>query len=254
MRYSVIGKKTAFLFLVCAVFVFGAAVHGAGRAIRANATPVLHPIYSVETQAPLVSLGINCAWGNEDIPQLLSILEEKNIRATFFLVGDWVDRFPESVKMIHEAGHEIGSHSDTHADMTRLSREGMIREIRDSAAKIEAVVDIKVELFRAPSGAYNSIVVQTIKDEGMYPIQWDADSVDYKNPTTRQMQDRIMKTLRNGSILLFHSGAKNTPDALPVIIQAIQDKGYDFVPVGELIHRGEYRVDFEGRQHPVGRG
>ena len=74
------------------------------------------------------------------------------------------------------------------------------------------------------------------------------DSVDYKNPTTAQMQARIMKTLRNGSILLFHSGARNTPEALPVIIAAIREKGFDFVPVGELIYRGEYTVDFEGRQ------
>ncbi len=251
MRYILIGKRMAICFLLISICVVIAAIGGATKAVQTvgSTKGKQHPIYSVNTSLPHVSLGINCAWDNADIPVLLKILDEHNVKATFFILGDWCDEYPESVKQIYDAGHEIGSHSDTHADMAKLDQASMIREIQDSAAKLKAVTGQMPELFRPPSGSYNSKVVEVIRQQGFYPIQWDCDSVDYKNPTTQQMSDRIMKNLRNGSILLFHSGAKNTPEALPVILKQIQSKGYTFVPVGELIYRGDYTVDFEGRQH-----
>lgn len=210
------------------------------------------PIYSVETNDKKVSLGINCAWDNADIPQLLEILEKYRITATFFLVGDWCDAYPESVRLLHDAGHELGTHSDTHADMAKLDLDGIRRELRNSANKIEALTGKRPTLFRPPSGSYNTLVVETAEQEGFYPIQWDCDSIDYKNPTPQKMEERIMKKIRCGSILLFHSGAKNTPDALPQIIESIQAAGYQFVPVSQLIYPPPYTVDFEGRQHPAG--
>ena len=251
MRYIVIGKRIFFAFCllfatICVVLVYsaGQVLQTAGRAVHK------YPIYSVETDKQQVALGINCAWDNTDIPQLIRILDEYNVKATFFVVGDWCDKYPESVRALHDAGHEIGSHSDTHADMTRLDRAGMIREIQDSADKIEAITGERPILFRTPSGAYNATVVEVIEQQGFYPIQWDCDSLDYKNPSASEMQARIFKKLRAGSILLFHSGAKNTPAALPQIIEAIEEHGYRIIPVSELIYQGEYTVDHEGRQHP----
>lgn len=150
------------------------------KTVAAWSAQAKHPIYSVDTEKNQVSLGINCAWGNEDIPQLLDILNKYKIKATFFIVGEWCDKFPESVKLIYDAGHEIGSHSDTHADMTKLDDAGILREIRDSRKKLEAVTGMSVTLFRVPSGAYNSRVVELIENEGMYPIQWDCEVMDMK--------------------------------------------------------------------------
>lgn len=139
-----------------------------------------NPIYSVETDKAEVSLGINCAWGNEDIPELLAVLDRYSIKATFFIVGDWCDKFPDSVSAIFEAGHDIGSHSDTHADMTKLDDAGILREIRDSGAKLKAVTGKDVTLFRVPSGAFNSHVVEMIENENIYPIQWDCEGMHMK--------------------------------------------------------------------------
>lgn len=234
MRVLTFRARSLALLIVAAMLCGGVLLLGpATRAVQTAASQEKRPIYSVDTDEKKVSLGINCAWDNVDIPQLLAVLEEYNIKATFFVVGEWCEKYPESVKAIHDAGHEIGTHSDTHADMVKLGREDIVRELRDSAAKIEAVTGIRPTLFRPPSGSYNTLVIETAEQEGFYPIQWDCDSVDYKNPTPAQMQKRIMKTLRCGSIMLFHSGAKNTPEALPQIIQAIKDQGYSFVPVSE---------------------
>lgn len=252
MRMIVFRAKPALAVLICMLLCTGMIALGhATRAVRVAAAREKRPIYSVETVEKKVALGINCAWDNTDIPQLIEILDTYKIKATFFVVGSWCDDYPESVKALHDAGHEIGTHSNTHADMARLDRDGILRELRTSAEKVEAITGVRPTLFRPPSGSYNTTVIELAEQEGFYPIQWDCDSIDYKDPTPEQMRHRIMKKLRCGSITLFHSGAKNTPAALPGIIEAIRAEGYTFVPVSELIHPAPYSVDFEGRQHPA---
>lgn len=252
MRVMIVRGRTLVLTAIGVLLCGGLVLLGyTARTARVSATVEKRPIYSVETEQKQVALGINCAWDNADIPALLQILAEHDVRATFFVVGDWCDRYPESVQALADAGHEIGSHSDTHPDMAALDRDGIVRELRDSAAKIEAITGTRPTLFRPPSGSYNSLLIETAEQEGFYPIQWDCDSIDYKDPTPQQMEQRILNKLRNGSITLFHSGAKNTPAALPQIIRSIQERGYTFVPVSALIHPPPYRVDFEGRQHPA---
>lgn len=209
------------------------------------------PIYSVETDQKLVALGINSAWGNEDIQDILTALETAGVRASFFVLGEFADDFPQSVELIAQAGHEVGSHSNTHADMNTLSEGKILEQIRESVRKIEGLTSQPVTLFRPPSGAYDNRVIRLIEQEGLYPIQWNADSLDYRGYTARQMLDRISRTLEPGSILLFHSGTKNTAAALPEVIAGIRAEGYEFVTVGELIHPRPYTVDFRGRQYPA---
>ena len=252
-RYRVLGKWAALGFVAAGVAAVCLLASAATRVVQTVAEPVRRPIYSVETEENLVALGINCAWGNEDIEQILEVLGHYNVKASFFVVGDWCDRYPQSVRRIHEAGHEVGSHSDTHADMTKLDRAGILREIRDSSRKIEALTGKKPTLFRPPSGAYDNESIRLIEEEGLYPIQWDCDSLDYRDLTADQMWRRISKSLRRGSILLFHSGTQNTAAALPRVIEAIRAEGYEFTPVSELIHPWPYTVDFQGRQHAVDR-
>ena len=207
------------------------------------------PIYCVETDEKKVSISFDAAWGNEQTETLLEILEEKNVKATFFLVGEWVEKYPESVKAIADKGHDVENHSSSHPYMTQLSDSKMAEEIRSCNEKIESITGKCPTLFRPPYGDYNNQVVKAVKDSGMYCIQWDIDSLDWKDPSPAEMVQKITSKLRNGSIILMHNGAKNTPEALPMIIDAVRSAGYEFVPISELVPEGDYTTDHEGRMH-----
>lgn len=205
------------------------------------------PIYCVDEKEKVVSISFDAAWGNEQTQTLLDILKEKKVKSTFFLVGEWVDKFPESVKDIFNAGHDVENHSDTHAHLPQLSDTGILKELNDCNDKVEAITKKRPTLFRPPYGDYNNNVVDMTNSIDMYCVQWDIDSLDWKDPTPQQMVDRIRKNLKNGSIILMHNGAKHTPEALPLIIDAIHEEGYKIVPISEIIPKGDYYTDHEGR-------
>lgn len=240
-------KKPLFsiALLFAAVFFL---LNTAGEAIQTAAAPRQLPIYSVKTDQKQMSLTINCAWDDSDMDQLLQILKDRNIKATFFIVGDWCKKYPQAVKKLADAGHELASHSDTHPDMTRLSREQIAEELRASKEKIEAVSGQKIRLFRPPSGSYNDAVVSTARSLGWEVIQWSNDSIDWKTPPVEDMVERVLKKAAPGDILLFHAGKKNTPAALEIILDRLLAQGYRFLPVGELIYPEPYTIDHAGKQ------
>ncbi len=145
-----------------------------------SSTDKLLPIYKVETTENKVSLTMNCAWNADDIDQILEILQKNNVKITFFMVGDWINKFPEYVKKIYQAGHEIGSHSNTHPHVNNLSYEENINEIESSNDKIEKIIGKRTNLYRAPYGEYNNTVIKAANDKGYYSIQWSLDTLDYK--------------------------------------------------------------------------
>ena len=172
------------------------------------------------------------------------------MKATFFVVGEWVDKFPESVKALHEAGHEIMNHSDDHPYFTKLSPEQMKSQLQACNEKIAAVTGVSPDLFRPPYGDYNDSVVSTARSCGMYTIQWDVDSLDWKDLSASDITQRVLKRVQPGSIVLFHNAAKHTPEALPAIIEGLIQKGYTIVPASQLILRENYTMDHTGRQIP----
>ncbi len=210
------------------------------------------PIYSVETPSRTVALSFDAAWGNEDTAALIDILGRYDVKATFFVVGTWVDKYPDSVRQLADAGHEIENHSDTHPHLPTLSAEEMTHQIEACNEKIARITGSRPTLLRPPYGDYNNAVIDTVTQLGMYPIQWDVDSLDWKDGHTadRITQD-VLKKVRNGSIILFHNAAEHTPEALPGIIEALRAQGYTFARVSELIYRDNYRLDHTGRQIPL---
>lgn len=220
------------------------------RAVVTAATQRDLPIYCVQKDSKVCSLTFDAAWGNEDTQQLIDILGKYNIKATFFVVGEWVDKFPESVKALHDAGHEIMNHSDNHPYFTKLSPEQMKAQLAACNEKIAAITGVTPDLFRPPYGDYNDSVVSTVRDCGMYTIQWDVDSLDWKDPTPDEIIQRVLKRVQPGSIVLFHNAAKNTPAALPSVIEGLIQQGYTIVPASQLILRENYTMDHTGRQIP----
>ncbi len=205
-------------------------------------------IYCTDREDKTVSLTFDAAWGDEDTPLLIEILGRYNIKATFFVVGEWVDRCTDSVKALHEAGHEIMNHSDTHPHMTALSKEQMIAEYNACNDKIEAVTGVRPTLHRAPYGDYSNATIETAKELGMFTIQWDVDSLDWKDLSAEEITKRVTSRVQSGSIMLFHNAALHTPEALPSIIEALQAQGYTFCKVSEMIYQDGYSINHEGRQ------
>lgn len=230
---------------LCAIACAAWNVHDA---VTASAAKRDLPIYSVDREEKVCSLTFDAAWGNEDTEQLIEILGEHNIRATFFVVGEWVEKYPESVKQLSDAGHEVMNHSSTHPYMTQLSTDKMIEEVQNCNAKIEKITGKCPTLFRPPYGDYNDTVVSTMRSIGMYTIQWDVDSLDWKDPAPSEIVSRVVNNAQNGSIILFHNAATNTPEALPDVIDGLIEKGFSFLPVSELIYTDNYTMDHTGRQ------
>ncbi|MBR6400386.1 MAG: polysaccharide deacetylase family protein [Firmicutes bacterium] len=211
------------------------------------------PIYCVDTRGEKkVAISFDAAWGADDTDTLLDILNKNDVKATFFLCGYWVDKYPDEVRKIFAAGHDIGNHSDTHPHSAQLSLEQNKENITACHEKIQKLLNYTPFLYRPPFGEYNDTVLNAAKECGYYPIQWDVDSLDWKELGCDHEINRVLnhKHLGNGSIILFHNDAKYTPDVLDEIIKGLKDKGYEIVPVSELIHKENYTIDHEGRQIP----
>lgn len=219
------------------------------KAVSAATAPRDLPIYNVDRQDKVVSLTFDAAWGNEDTQKLIDILNKHNIKATFFIVGQWADKYPESVKALSDNGMEVMNHSDTHPHMPKLSRDEMLSQINSCDDKIMKITGKRPTLFRAPYGDYNNSVVEAVRASGHYCIQWNVDSLDWKGITADKITSRVMSKAKNGSIILFHNAALHTPEALPGIIEGLQKQGYSIVPVSQLIYQGDYVIDNAGIQH-----
>ena len=219
----------------------------ATEAITTASTDRVIPIYCVEKTKKVCSISFDAAWGNEQTDNLLETLDKYNVKTTFFLVGQWVDKFPESVKKITEKGHDVGNHGDTHAHMTQQSDETTMQELISCNKKIEKVTGKSPTLFRPPYGDYNNNLVNAVMGINMYCVQWDIDSLDWKDPSVDQIVQNCTRKLQPGSILLLHNGAINTPEALPKIIEAIQGQGYKIVPISKLLLKGNYTTDVQGK-------
>ncbi len=210
------------------------------------------PIYCVQTDKPQVALSFDAAWGNEDTAQIMDILAKHNIKVTFFMTGGWVESFPEDVKYIASQGHDLGNHSENHKNMSQLSDEEIRSELQKVHDKVKTLTGQDMTLFRPPYGDYDDQVVTVSRDMGYYPVQWDVDSLDWKDYGTESIIKTVLnhKHLGNGSIILMHNGAKYTPAALDAVITGLQDAGYELVPISQLIYRDNYHIDHEGRQVP----
>lgn len=207
------------------------------------------PIYSVETQEKKIAISFDCAWGVEYTDTLLDVMAKNDVRCTFFAVQFWVEKYPEYVEKIVTAGHEMGTHSRTHPYMSKLSEAQIRDELTTSCSAIERLTGQKVTLFRPPYGDYNNLLIDTCNTMGLYPIQWDVDSLDWKNLSATEIAMRIINGAKNGSIILCHNNGLHTAEALPLIFSTLQNRGFTFVPIGELIYRDNYTLDHNGRQH-----
>lgn len=247
-RHSKFTSSAALVLAVAAIFAFVYSPRVVGAAVTERELPV----YSVERDGKFVSLSFDAAWGNEDTQMLIDILAKYNVKATFFVVGEWVDKYPESVKALHDAGHEVMNHSDAHPHMAKLTAKQIIDEVNRCSDKIEAVTGVRPTLFRCPYGEYDDNVIGTVNGMGLTAVQWDTDSLDWKKLTAGEIYKRVSSKVQPGSIVLFHNAGLHTPEALPSIIEYLLAEGYTIVPISEILLTGDTYIDHTGRQHAAG--
>lgn len=251
-------KKKMSIFLKVGIFVLTGILMIAGTisyipkvvTVSSNGNKKDLPIYCVNTEEKKVALSFDAAWGNEDTADILAILAKYNVHVTFFMTGGWVEKYQEDVKAIAAAGHDLGNHSENHKEMSKLSKQDCIDELMKPHNKVKELTGITMNLFRPPYGDYNNTLLEATREVNYHTIQWDVDSLDWKDYGVDSIINTVLnhKHLGNGSIILMHNGAKFTKDALPAIIEGLQNKGYTLVPISELIYTEDYQMDHEGRQ------
>lgn len=238
-----------FIGLMIAILLLAVSIDGVASAqVYFGYSVKKVPIYSVKTEEKHVAISFDAAWGADKTESIMDVLKEYNSTATFFLVGFWVDKHGELVKKIDERGFEIGTHSKTHPDMTKISKETMIEELEDSVSLINKYVDKKVTYFRPPYGAYNNMLLDTASDLGLVTIQWDVDSLDWKGLSAQSIAERVLGQVKNGSIILMHNNADNVVAATTLVLAQLIQKGYKVSSVGELVYKSDYTIDRNGVQ------
>lgn len=209
------------------------------------------PVYCVETNEQVVALTFDSAWGTEDLAEILSILKKHNAPSTFFVTGEWAEKNPDAILSIDNAGHEIANHGNSHKHMPQISSEEMITEITGCHDKIRELTGKDMTLFRAPYSDWNDEVVSVAHSLGYMSINQSVDSLDWKDYGSDSIIRTVCehKNLENGSIILLHNGSKYTKDALDTMLTRLEQQGYSFIKVSDLIYTENYTLDHTGKQY-----
>ena len=252
MHFYVVKSRTIkiFLAIVLVAILLSVSIDGATSAqVYFGYSARKVPIYCVDTDQKQVAISFDAAWGADKTQGIMDILKEYDSGATFFLVGFWVNDYPDMAQKIAENGYEIGTHSNTHPDMAKLSKETIKNELETSIAKIKEATGKEVSLFRAPFGSYNNNLLEVATDLGLKTIQWDVDSLDWKGLSANDITARVMSKVKNGSIILMHNNSDNILDALRLTLNRLQVAGYKVTSISDLIHKENYTIDRNGVQH-----
>ena len=236
------------VFLATASVLVGVYRRESIYAFSYNKTVRKLPIYSVERNDKKIAISFDCAWGNEYTLKLLDYMDEYKVKCTFFCVSFWAEKYPEDLKEIIRRGHEVGTHSKTHPKMSRLTEAQITEELDYSCKAIENITGQKPELFRPPFGDYDDLLIETAQKLNFYTIQWDVDSLDWKDLSASDIAKRVINKTKSGSIILCHNNGKHTAESLPLIFSTLKAQGYEFVKISDLIYKSDYTIDHSGTQ------
>jgi polysaccharide deacetylase family sporulation protein PdaB len=229
--------KNGLILAVAALFAIGI-LYVESKDIPAFATKEPTAIYKVPTDEKKLALTFDISWGEERTIPILEILQKYNVKnATFFLSGPWSRDHPEIVKKIQEMGFEIGSHGYKHVNYSRLSEKEIQEQIERAHVILKEITGEAPKLIRTPNGDFDKRVIRIANDMGYEVIQWDTDSLDWRNPGVDTIVNRVLSKAHPGDIILMHASdsCKQTHLALPAIIEGLRKQGYEFVTVSQLI-------------------
>lgn len=238
-------------FVLCILLAISFIISQVVPKVINTASNHLVPIYNVDRNDKCISLTVDAAWGNEYTDKIIEILDKYNVTITFFTVNFWAEEYPEDIEKLKLHGHEIGNHSATHPDMAKLSKEKIREELLTTwETQKKYAGSSAVRLFRAPYGSYNNLLIETCREYGFECIQWDVDSIDWKeNANVDDVVNRVLTKTKSGSIILMHNNSSVITQVLPQVIEGLLNEGYTFVPVSQLIYKGNSNIDSNGTQH-----
>lgn len=201
---------------------------------QAYSTVINGCYYAGNLDSNKISLMINVYWGTEYIEPILQILNEKNVKCTFFVGGTWVEENAELLKKIYESGHEIASHGYSHKEHAKLSYEQNLSEMQKTHALVKSAIDYEIKLFAPPGGSYGNLTVKASEAMGYKTIMWTRDTIDWRDQNTQLIFDRATKTMSGGDLILMHPKEK-TVEALPQIIDYALEHNFTPTTVSDTI-------------------
>ena len=250
--FIVVKKKDVFKALAIAItatlLIATAAIGGIAPVYLANAKRLV-PVYSVETEEKVVALTFDAAWGADKTRGIIELLEKYDADGTFFLVGFWIDKYPEETKLIAEKGLEIGNHSNNHLHMSKLQNDEIKKEIESVNVRLQELTGKTPKYFRPPFGEYDNKLLENVAALDMVGVQWSVDSLDWKGLSGEEIAKRVLSRVHNGAIILFHNNSDDVLDALPIILPKLKADGYKCVSIDELVMTENYIIDNRGVQH-----
>lgn len=192
------------------------------------------PIYRGNPAKPMVSLMINVAWGNQYIVPMLDILDEENVKVTFFLDGSWLSKNPELATEMFKRGHEMENHAYTHPNMSTLSRARATVEIEKTQKLLKESLGVTNKWFAPPSGDFDQETVEIASSLGLKTVLWTVDTVDWRNPSPESIVAKITSKAEPGTLVLMHPTASSSK-ALKAMIRGIKAKGLQLGTVSQTL-------------------
>lgn len=209
---------------VCLAAVAALAIGGHGTAEPAAAI--------VNENGPVIALTFDDGPYPKVTGHILDVLEKNGVCATFFVLGSRIEGHEDMLTRMDELGCEIGNHSFSHADLTRLSKADCQRELSDTDAEIRRVTGHEASVVRPPYGYYNKTVMSAA---GRPLILWTVDTNDWRGKAPGEIADYVIQQAKEGSVILMHDQQTQTADAMEMIIPTLIEEGFRFVTVSELI-------------------
>ena len=242
---TVVSLAIAGIILACTLGVTSTAAVFFGKSSRKI------PVYGVEVKGErkVIALTFDAAWGADKTQGIIDTMKKYDAKGTFFLVGFWLDKFEKETKAIAEAGFDIGNHSRNHLNMPKLSDDEVRAEIEYVNDRVNELTGIKPTYFRAPFGDYSDRLMSAIEELDMVGVQWSIDSLDWKGLSAKEIFNRVVPKAKSGDIVLFHNNSDHVLDALPLVLSALKEQGFEFVTLSELVATEGYTIDNNGIQH-----
>ncbi len=242
---TVVSLAIAGIILACTLGVTSTAAVFFGKSSRKI------PVYGVEVKGErkVIALTFDAAWGADKTQGIIDTMKKYDAKGTFFLVGFWLDKFEKETKAIAEAGFDIRNHSRNHLNMPKLSDDEIRAEIEYVNDRVNELTGIKPTYFRAPFGDYSDRLMSAIEELDMVGVQWSIDSLDWKGLSAKEIFNRVVPKAKSGDIVLFHNNSDHVLDALPLVLSALKEQGFEFVTLSELVATEGYSIDNNGIQH-----